>query len=364
MSIFNQQHQIEDDFQQELEYIIEEYLGDDSSNSQKEQLFDSISHIFNKISEKCQNQYYEQNYLPYTFNCQSINNKRPSINIIIPTFIPNSFPQLPQGYYQPTINQFNMQNPMMPQFTNQMQMIQSPQFTQQVSLYPFDLSLPLKTKSSKKGRSKSSKKHDKRSKSKKDSKHKSKSETTEQKDSKSSEIKIFSFNESDPLNGIFKFLTVKTHGNIHDNGTIEVKSDNILTSHIKGEGQSRSHPKNLLNDDSKSFYRPDKSTDNFYIQFDFKNMEVEISSYTIRTAGSGHANLKNWVFLISDDQSKWTQVDIHINYIFSSQTVNFEVNTKRFVRYARISQIGPPSDSSFRLWINAVEFYGKLKMPK
>lgn len=375
MTIYERFDQIEDDFQQELEELIEDQLGYDSTESQKEQLFESISLIFSKVTEKCinrlQNQSYGQHFYPYTSNSQNINNKVPSINIVIPAFAPNSFSRLPQGYYQPSMNQFNMPNPMMPQYPNQMQMFQPPQFPQQ-TLLPFNYYPLTNTKSSKKG-GKSSKNHDSKSKSKKDSKRKSKSGTSDQKVSKKDkgkktsgnyEIKKFSYNPSNPLIGIFHFLTIKTGGNIHDNNTIEVTSDNILKSIRKGEGQDPNHPKNLLNDDLKSFYRPDKSMENFFIQFDFKNMEVEISSYVIRTAGKGHANMKNWVFEISEDGSKWTQIDSHNDYTYIQDTVNFEVNKKRFVRYARIHQTGPPSENTLRLWINAVEFYGKLKMPE
>ena len=48
----------------------------------------------------------------------------------------------------------------------------------------------------------------------------------------------FPFTENNEFNGIIKYLTGKTGGNIHDNGTINVSSNSIYGN--------KGHPKNLL----------------------------------------------------------------------------------------------------------------------
>ena len=81
------------------------------------------------------------------------------------------------------------------------------------------------------------------------------------------EIKVFNRQPQNEFNGIIKYLTDKTGGNIHDNGTIEVTSNSI-------EGSN--HPKNLL--DTCNYYGPEIKEANFWVCFDFKNMEIEITS--------------------------------------------------------------------------------------
>lgn len=236
------------------------------------------------------------------------------------------------------------------------------------SLLLFELNIALivindNTKSTKNKRSKSKKLK---------IKHKSKSDNTIQKNIEivkqpklQERYKIISF-PFDPsslksLNEMVNYLTIQAGRNIHDSSIIEVSSDKILTSMMRAD---ENHRKNLLNKDTDGIYRPDRSHDNFFIRFDFKSMKAEITHYTIRTAGNMHGNMKNWIFEISDDGSNWTEIDRHVDFNFQQNAEMFKVRENKFARFCQIHQNGPPSSIQLRLWINAVEFYGRLKNPK
>ena len=80
---------------------------------------------------------------------------------------------------------------------------------------------------------------------------------------------IIEIKKKSNFEGIIHYLTLKTNGNIHDNGTIEVTTNSI--------GNSK-HPRYLLSDDPRNYLAKSGATD-FWVCFDFKNIEFEISSY-------------------------------------------------------------------------------------
>ena len=133
------------------------------------------------------------------------------------------------------------------------------------------------------------------------------------------------------MNGIINYLTKKTGGNIHDNGTIEVTSNSF-----------KEHPKNLLQQQGKFVAKPGEK--NAWICFDFKNMEVEISDYSVQSSSS--CCIKNWVFEISKDGQDWKIVDTHVdcNDLKPKNIVKtYKVQEKSFVR---IVDLGTMDNSS------------------
>lgn len=154
------------------------------------------------------------------------------------------------------------------------------------------------------------------------------------------------------MNGIINYLTKKTGGNIHDNGTIEVTSNSF-----------KEHPKNLLQQQGKFVAKPGEK--NAWICFDFKNMEVEISDYSVQSSSS--CCIKNWVFEISKDGQDWKIVDTHVdcNDLKPKNIVKtYKVQEKSFVRYCRLRHNGQFIDyiPINVMIINRIELYGRLKM--
>ena len=81
--------------------------------------------------------------------------------------------------------------------------------------------------------------------------------------------KSFLYDNKLEFNGIFKFLTNKSGGNIGDN---EMTSNSINPSY---------HPKNLLN--QTNIYIVKDSIKDAWVCFDFKNMKVGISKYSLKS---------------------------------------------------------------------------------
>lgn len=160
------------------------------------------------------------------------------------------------------------------------------------------------------------------------------------------------------FDGIINYLEIKTGGNIHDNGTIEVTSNSIL--------ESGCHPKKLLQS-SDDYYATKRGDKNAWVCFDFKNMEIEITDYRIKRGPS--CNIKNWIFEISNDGNNWTTIDQHFNcddLEIKTSIKTFKVQKNHFSRFCRIRHCGEFCNYLSRntMETSRIEFYGKLKKPK
>lgn len=75
------------------------------------------------------------------------------------------------------------------------------------------------------------------------------------------------------------FLTKKkTGGNLHDNGTIEITSNSIISDPYY-------HPKNLVDYQQTTAYKSSKNTESI-VCFDFKDQKIQPTSYSIRSSNS------------------------------------------------------------------------------
>ena len=92
-------------------------------------------------------------------------------------------------------------------------------------------------------------------------------------------ILLFQCTNTNDMNGIFKYLTDIAGGNPHDNHVIEVTSNSIMSPSY--------HPKNLLDFDSNKKYFPIPKSNDAWVLFDFKNIKIEVTSYSIKSANYG-----------------------------------------------------------------------------
>lgn len=178
--------------------------------------------------------------------------------------------------------------------------------------------------------------------------------------------KEFKHDRNNEFHGIMRYLTEVTHGNIHDNGTIEITSNSVY--------DSSKNPKNLVDyeDTYSEYYSKGDDGKEHVIVFDFKDKLIQLESYTIqsRFSGPNNVNLKNWVFEVSNDGSfdDWIVVDRRDNdaTLNGSNIIhNFELNQKKagFYRYVRLRQTGDSwySYDHKTIGFPLIEFYGKLK---
>ena len=167
----------------------------------------------------------------------------------------------------------------------------------------------------------------------------------------------FELDSNNKFNGILKYLSDKTGGNIVDNGTISLTAD------------SEDCPvKNMIRFDSTDYYRHlNQSMEK--ILFDFKNRSVKISKYSIHTGtyNTNGGHLKSWVLEGSNDNEHWEEIDNRSNDSSlngNRYSSSFEAQQKRneFYRFIRLRQTGiawcPQSDNRFE--IRYIEFFGFL----
>lgn len=155
------------------------------------------------------------------------------------------------------------------------------------------------------------------------------------------------------FNGIIKYLTDKTRGNIHDNKTINVTSNSYCES---------DHPKHLLDFNCENRYQAQYKNDS-WICFDFKNKRIKITSYSIKSYKSSCHHLKSWILEVSNDGQNWTNIDEHQNCETLNGSGNvgtFNVKSNDFSQYVRLHQTDTPW-GGHNLWFHYLEFYGYLK---
>lgn len=167
----------------------------------------------------------------------------------------------------------------------------------------------------------------------------------------------FRYYEGFIFNGILSFLTRETNRNIQDAGLITVTSSSIYRDRIQF------HPKMTLNiSDSSYFMSKDES--NSWIMFDFKNMEIQISYYVIRTYGdTSNSHLKSWILEASENGQSWIIIDRRVtDYSLKEDwgTAAFKCSLKKRARFIRLTQTGPNHRDTNCLLICSIDFYGKL----
>lgn len=174
--------------------------------------------------------------------------------------------------------------------------------------------------------------------------------------------KIFTHRENSEFDGILRYLTNKTGGNIHDNKTIDISSNSI--------NSDSQHPKNLVDYSDRTHYCS-KDEQDIKICFDMKENIIQLESYTIKSCNEGPnlGHLRNWVIEVSNDKNKWEIIDEHKN----DSTLNerdiiatFETKkTNGFYRFIQLRQTGESwryKQGNYLFYFKMIEFYGKLKI--
>lgn len=175
-------------------------------------------------------------------------------------------------------------------------------------------------------------------------------------------ILSFQCTDNNNMNGIFKYLTDMAGGNPHDKHVIDVTSNSIMSPDL--------HPKNLLDFNPNNRYAPIEKSNDAWVLFDFKNINIEVESYSIKSAnyGPNKANLKNWRIEVSNDGENFTTIDNHQN----SQELNgahiiknFNVLKNGFMRYVRFHHYGDYwGYPNWNMVIVQIEFFGRIEYNK
>jgi hypothetical protein len=165
-----------------------------------------------------------------------------------------------------------------------------------------------------------------------------------------------------PLDGIISYLTTKHGGNVHDMRIVTVTSKSVAQY---GTGA----PQNVVDLASRSvFESEDHGNSDQWISWDFRNMRVRLTHYTIKTL----KGLRSWSVQGSLDGDRWTEIDRQWDRdefdCLKRRTVSFAVRKPAEFRLIRLVQWdrfvpGDPSSYSWndrQLLLVAVEFFGTL----
>ncbi|KAK8871905.1 hypothetical protein M9Y10_007651 [Tritrichomonas musculus] len=174
-------------------------------------------------------------------------------------------------------------------------------------------------------------------------------------------IRSFEFKSENKFNGILKYLSKETNGNILENGTVGVTATSVCSDYPL---------KNLVDfNKGSSYFR--SGDDVQTITFDFKDKKIQVTDYSIQTGtdGANGGHLKSWAIEVSEDGEKWTEIDHRendssLNGDSKSATFSAQNKNSNFYQFVRLRQIGFPwAGKQLRIEMRYIEFFGRLKQP-
>ena len=166
----------------------------------------------------------------------------------------------------------------------------------------------------------------------------------------------FLFYDLQPMEGIIAHLTRECGGSVHDKRVVEVtaSSESLF-------GYDARHVVEL---GKHSWFQSDGES-NSWICYDFKDLRVAPTGYSIRTTLQCH--LRSWVFEVSNDgrDGSWLVVDTRDN----NEDLNDQRVTRNFAisapthgsfRFVRLRQTGKNHHGCDTLELSALEVFGTL----
>ena len=171
------------------------------------------------------------------------------------------------------------------------------------------------------------------------------------------------------LKGIFDFLK-RTYGeNLENNGILKISG---------GGDKDGSYPlTNLIKSDSDQYYynyhNRKANEGEGWIEFDFCERKINLSSYTIRTNNNNENwnHPKSWQICGSNDKEKWDIIDQQTeNSIlrgFGKQH-RFECSKKdnnyyRYIKYIQDDNWNSNRQKKFNIYLTCIEFFGSISAP-
>jgi hypothetical protein len=163
------------------------------------------------------------------------------------------------------------------------------------------------------------------------------------------------------LEGMIGYLTLKCGGNVHDNGLIEVTA-----SSIRGSSPS-CHPKNAVDLQNRLSCFKSQGEPSSWICYDFKDMEITPSHYSILSYPSGpnqNHHPKSWCLEVSVDGTSWTEVhrcENNSDLNGSSWIGTYSINRSVKCRFVRLRQTGTNHLNRDYFLLSGFEIFGVLR---
>jgi hypothetical protein len=166
----------------------------------------------------------------------------------------------------------------------------------------------------------------------------------------------FAPSSSSCLNGIIAHLTRRCGGNVHDRNVVTIRA----SSNVRGHAD-----KYAADLEARPLFHSLKTADS-WLCYDFKDMRIEPTHYTIRSyyaGGQGSYNLKNWVIEGSDDGDSWVELDRrgeNDQLNARNATVTFTISRSQEVRLVRLRQTGLNHHGDHYILTSSFEVFGSL----
>jgi hypothetical protein len=161
------------------------------------------------------------------------------------------------------------------------------------------------------------------------------------------------------LNGIISFLTTKFGGHVIDREIVSITTSSV--------GNPERFPLRLVADFANRSVFHTTYEANSWICYDFKDMRLKVTDYSIRARYDCNRNhLRFWILEGSNDGSKWVVIDnrtndTSLNSPGSISTFSISSGFQQEFRMIRLRQTGKDSSDQHYLCFSAIEFFGVVK---
>jgi hypothetical protein len=136
--------------------------------------------------------------------------------------------------------------------------------------------------------------------------------------------RLFAPNSDSPLHGIIWHLASTSSGNLHDLGVVSASASSLHGSSYEA--------KFALDLQNRSSYFCSQNEANSWIRYDFNNMSVVPTHYSIlsRPGGPNNHHPRSWCLEVSDEGNEWTEIH--------RCTDNSDVNGKNLIGTYEVSK--------------------------
>jgi hypothetical protein len=170
------------------------------------------------------------------------------------------------------------------------------------------------------------------------------------------------FDINSKQDGIISYLTKRYGGHVIDRNIVSITASSIP--------YPQTHPLRYVADFDNQSYFATQNEANSWICYDFKNMQIKVTHYSIRSRRDGNGDhLRSWTLEGSEDGLRWVKIDdrtkdTSLNSQGAISSFSISESFQSEFRMIRLLQTGKNSSGHDCLLVNAIEFFGVLKEPK
>jgi hypothetical protein len=169
---------------------------------------------------------------------------------------------------------------------------------------------------------------------------------------------ICPFSPPSNLDGIISYLTKRFGGHVMDRSIVWITAS--------GSYSSESYPLRQIADFENRSVFATKNWVNSWICYDFKDMWIKLTHYSIRSrCDSDSHHLRFWILEGSNDGSDWIEIDerkndTSLNGRGAISTFSVSKESEREFRMIRLRQTGKNSNDFDYLEVSGMEFFGVI----